>query len=89
MQTTTKLNVLYRMRPDGTIVAHDPSVRVFDTLRMHTGMNDKEMLKDIEEKMYVLEYMLKKNIDDVNLVGRTIAEYYFDKDNFMKKMKRK
>lgn len=86
-QTATKINILYRMRPDGTIVAHDPSVRVFDTLRMHTGMTDKEMLADIEEKMYVLEYMLKKNIDDVNVVGKTIAEYYFDKDNFIKKMK--
>ncbi len=87
-QTSTKINILYRMRPDGTVVAHDPSVRVFDTLRMHTGMTDKEMLKDIEEKMYVLEYMMKKNIDDVNVVGKTIAEYYFDKDNFLKKVKK-
>ena len=87
-QTTTKLNILYRMRSDGVVVAHDPSVRVFDTLRMHTGMTDKEMLADIEEKMYVLEWMLKKNIDDVNVVGKTIAQYYFDKDNFIKKMKK-
>ncbi len=87
-QTTTKLNILYRMRPDGNVVAHDPSIRVFDTLRMHTGMTDKEMLADIEEKMYVLEWMLKKGVDNVNTVGKTIAEYYFDKDNFIKKVRK-
>lgn len=86
-QVSTKLNILYRLRPDGNIVAHDPSVRVFDTLRTHTGMSDKEMLKNIEEKMYVLEYLAKKNIYDVNKVGKTIAEYYADKEKLLKRIK--
>ncbi len=86
---TTKLNILYRLRPDGTIVTQDPSVRVFDTLRMHTGMTDKEMLKDIEEKMYVLEYLVKNNINDVNLVGKHIADYYANKNEFLKKIRKK
>lgn len=85
-QVSTKLNVLYRLRPDGTIVAHDPSVRVFDTLRMHTGMTDKDMLKEIEEKMYVLEHLAKNGIQDVNKVGQIIAEYYADKGKLLKRI---
>jgi flagellar protein FlaI len=84
-----KVSILYRLRPDGNITAHNPCVRVFDVLRMHTGMIDSEIVADLKEKMEVLNYMVKKNINDVNNVGMTIADYYSDKDSLMKKIRRK
>lgn len=82
-----KLNILYRLRSDGTIAAHDPCVRVFDLLRMHTGMTDKEFVADLKEKMRVLNYMVKNKINEVDDVGRLIAEYYRDRQSLLKKIK--
>jgi len=84
-----KISILYRLKPSGVISAHNPCVRVFDILRMHTGMTDNEIISDMKEKMKVLSYMVKNSINDVNEVGRTIAQYYSDKDSLMKKIKGK
>ncbi len=84
-----RVSVLYRLRPDGNIIAHNPCVRVFDVLRMHTGMSNNEIVNDLKEKIKVLDYMVKKNIKDVNEVGKTIAEYYSDRDSLMKKIRGK
>jgi len=80
----TKLNILYRLKPDGSIVAHDPCIRVADLLRMHTGMTDKEFIGDLKEKMRVLDHMVKSGVNEVDKVGQIIANYYSDKDAFLK-----
>jgi flagellar protein FlaI len=82
----SNLNILYRCKPDGTITAHDPCVRVIDELRKHTGMTDNEFVGELKEKMSVLDYMVKKNVKDIDSVGRTIAEYYSNKENLFKMM---
>jgi flagellar protein FlaI len=82
----TNLNILYRLKPNGTITAHDACVRVIDELRKHTGMSDNEFVGELKEKMMVLDYMVKKNINEIDNVGKLIAEYYSDKENLMKKL---
>jgi flagellar protein FlaI len=82
-----KISVLYRLKPDGTIASHNPCIRVFDVLRMHTGMTDKEFYDDIKEKMKILDYMVKNKINEVNDVGNMVAQYYSDKEALMKKIK--
>jgi len=81
-----KLNVLYRLRPDGKIVAHGTCVRIVDTIRMYTGMSNKEFAENLREKIFVLEYLVKKKINDVDGVGKIIAEYYRDKDALLKRI---
>ncbi len=75
----TRVNVLYRLKPDGTIVPHNPCVRIFDLLKMHTGMAEKEFQQDMAEKMDVLREMVKRNITDTNTIGKVIADYYSKK----------
>jgi len=82
----SNLNILYRCKPDGTITSHDPCVRVIDELRKHTGMTDREFVSELKEKMNVLDYMIKKNVNEVDSVGKLIAEYYSDKEDLMKKI---
>jgi len=82
----SNLNILYRLKPDGTITAHDPCVRVIDELRKHTGITDREFVADLKEKMKVLDYMVNQKINEVDRVGRTIAEYYGDKRALIKKI---
>jgi len=60
------------------------SVSVMKTLEMFTGMTRNEINRDTKEKELVLKYLVKHNIDTVDEVGRVMAEYYTDKDNFMK-----
>ena len=54
------------------------------TLQMFTGMTRNEIKKDIKEKELVLNWMVKHNINIVDDVGRVVAEYYTDKNKFMK-----
>ena len=61
-----------------------PSKSLFKNLRLYTGMNDNEIKRDLEEKEKVLNYLAKQNIEDVDDVGRIIAEYYTDKPNLMR-----
>ncbi|MCF7799117.1 Flp pilus assembly complex ATPase component TadA [Candidatus Woesearchaeota archaeon] len=56
----------------------------FETINNFTGMSIKEIKEEITEKVKVLNYLVKHNIDSVDGVGRVMAEYYTDKDNLMK-----
>ncbi|MBM3303651.1 MAG: type II/IV secretion system ATPase subunit [Candidatus Aenigmarchaeota archaeon] len=83
-----KVNVLYRLKPDGSLAPHDPCVRIIDLLRMHTGMTDREFMAELKEKMAVLDYMVKRNINDIDEIGRMVAEYYSDKASLLRKLKK-
>jgi flagellar protein FlaI len=83
-----KPNILYRCRPDGEIVAHDECVRVFDVLKMHTGMTSEELVADLSEKVQVLNWMVKNNVENVNEVGETIGKYYSDREKLFGMIKK-
>jgi len=80
----TQINTLYRWNPQtDTIKQVNPSVRVLNELEMFTGMTESDMLEDIEGKKNILEWLLKKDIKEVNDVGKIITEYYVDKDTVL------
>jgi len=83
-----KVNVLYRLKPDGSIAPHDPCIRIIDLLRMHTGMTDREFMSELKEKMAVLDYMVKHNINDLDDIGKIVAEYYSDKGSLLRRIKK-
>lgn len=60
------------------------SKTLFETLELYTGSSRKELDNNLREKTKVLNYLVKKNIDSVDGVGRVMAEYYTNKDNLMK-----
>jgi flagellar protein FlaI len=63
------------------------SIRFTEELKMHTGMNEKDVEEDLKEKEKVLDYMMKKKIFDVNKVGEMVNEYYLRKDELLKKIR--
>ncbi len=82
-------NVLYRYKPnEDAITKHSESIRVFDTLRMHTGMTQKEINDDMAEKIKILSWLVKKNINIVNDVGKIMSEYYINPERIIKAAKR-
>jgi archaeal flagellar protein FlaI len=54
------------------------------TLELYTGHNVKELNKILKIKQSILNYMVKNNIDQVDSVGRIMAEYYTNYDNLIK-----
>ena len=83
-----KLNELYRWDPkqDKQIKVGD-SKRLASDLAMFTGMEKEDMEKDVKEKISILKWMVKNKVNTINTVGKTISEYYSDKESFLKNMK--
>ncbi len=50
---------------------------------MHTGLNEKEIQKNLTDKENILNWMVKNKVNTVNGVGMLIAEYYRDPENVM------
>jgi archaeal flagellar protein FlaI len=73
----------YNIKKD-LLVKISKSKTLFDNISLFTGMTDSEINKELSDKVKVLNYLVKKNIDDVDGVGRIVAEYYTDKINLMK-----
>src|SRR3989338_8839966 len=85
---SVRANIVYRWRSSrDKIEEENPSVRMLDTLRTYTRMDDEEIKASIKERAKVLHYLAEKKINTVEEVGRTIVAYYDDKDALMKKIK--
>ncbi len=69
----------------GTDSLHDinRSVAVMDTLELYTGMKRTEIEKMLKDKVNVLNYLVSQKINEVDSVGRIMAEYYTNKENLM------
>jgi hypothetical protein len=80
-----EVNVIlqYDIKKD-VLVRVSKSKALYDNISLFTGMSDSEITRELRDKIKVLNYLVKKNIDDVDGVGRIVAEYYTDKDNLMK-----
>ena len=66
------------------IEKYQESYKLIKKLQMHTGMNEKEIEKDLNDKKKILDWMVKNNIKTVDGVGKLIAEYYRDPKNVLK-----
>jgi len=79
-----KINVVYKWQArSDTLEKVGPSIRVMEEVEMFSGMNEGEILDDLEGKKKVLEWLLRKNIKEVNDVGKIITEYYIDKETVL------
>ncbi len=65
------------------------SKALFENIRLFTGMTDSEFEKELDEKITVLKYLVDLDINDVDGVGRIMAEYYTNKENLMHFVKTK
>jgi archaeal flagellar protein FlaI len=73
------LNVLYRWnsRTD-QLEKINKMYRLNSELSLYAGMTDEEIAKDVQDKISVLQWMIKRQIKTVNTVGKVFAEYYKD-----------
>jgi flagellar protein FlaI len=79
-----EINVVYKWSARSDKIEQvGPSIRVLGEVQMYSGMSEKEIREDLAGKRAVLEWLLRKNIKEVNDVGKIITEYYIDKQTVL------
>ena len=83
------INTLYRWRPStDEITKTNESYRIVEEIKNHTGMNDEEIKKNLEEKVDILKWLVKNHTNDINKIGRIVAIYYTDPEFIFKNMEK-
>ncbi|MFP4567579.1 MAG: type II/IV secretion system ATPase subunit [Candidatus Woesearchaeota archaeon] len=66
------------------LVEANKSSAFFENIKLFTGLDEREINADLDEKVKILKYLVNHNINTIDGVGRIMAEYYTDRDNLMK-----
>lgn len=80
-----KSNLLFRWRPARDEIVEDQrSVRLLETIKQYTNMNDEELAEDISARKTILDWMVKNKISGVQEVSKIISSYYDNVDDLLK-----
>ncbi len=72
-----EVNVIMQLNPKvDKLSKMNESITMMKTLELYTGMSKEEIATDLKQKMYILNWMIKNKIEDVNKVGKLMAKYY-------------
>ncbi len=73
-------NVLYQhdARSDD-ILPVNVSKTFRQSITLYTGMTDAEITENLEKKVKILQWLVSKNIREVNKIGQIMADYYRNK----------
>lgn len=83
-----EINTIFRWSPStDEIIKYGKSKRTTDELKMFSGMDDKEIEKNLEDKIKVLKWFRKHNILDNNIIGNIVSRYYTDEARVLNKIK--
>ena len=52
------------------------SETVLERLKLYTGWTTEDIAKDLEEKIRILQWLVKKNIENVDQIGMIMSKYY-------------
>ena len=70
LQLNARDDVLERLNESHTLIKR---------LELYTGMSKEEIEKDIQEKMRILNWLMKKGPQNVHDIGQVMARYYMGK----------
>ena len=86
---TPELNRVYAWKPrTDTFQMIKPPHRYIEKMNQHTGMTEKEIQDDQNDKIEVLSWMSKNNLDQVEDVGRIMQVYYSEPDTVVNAAKK-
>ena len=49
---------------------------IIEEIELYTGMSKQEIMKNLKEKEAILKWMVDEDIDDIDKVGKVMANYY-------------
>ncbi|MBU0530137.1 MAG: ATPase, T2SS/T4P/T4SS family [Candidatus Aenigmatarchaeota archaeon] len=84
-----ELNTIFRWSPStDQIMKYGKSRRAMDEIKMFSGMDDKEIERNLSEKITVLKWFLKNDVLDNNVIGNIVSRYYTNEDEVLRKVQR-
>ncbi|MBI4021543.1 MAG: CpaF family protein [Candidatus Aenigmarchaeota archaeon] len=79
-----ELNTVFEWLPTkDTFMEVSKSSRVMDEIGMYTGMTRDDLARDLRNKEKILTWLVKKQVKDINRVGKIISTYYLDPDKVL------
>jgi len=81
--STPNVLMQYDMHQDKILNANQ-STRLLPELELQTGYTTQEINQDLRDKAEILRWMVKKNIEEVNGIGKVVGTYYTNKESLMK-----
>ena len=90
-ETELKTNNLFEWKPRTDVIERtiNTSQKISTKLALYSGLTSEEMAADLKEKGAVLQWMVEKEVDNVNLIGLTASNYYTNHDKLMQLIKDK
>lgn len=80
-----ELNTIFKWVPSkDQIVEWGKSNRVWNDIKLFSGMEDNEIKRNLEEKKSILLWMVKNKMNTIEKVGKLISDYYKDPASVLK-----
>lgn len=74
-------NLLYRWVPEkDTFTKHNKSLSFYDELSRNTGMDEREIEKNLKYKKSIFDWLIKNQIRDLQSFGKLMNLYYTDRE---------
>jgi flagellar protein FlaI len=71
--------IIYRWRTrEDTFDKVTEPARYYSEINLHTGLTKPEIDKDLKERATILRWMVKRNISNIDDVGKVMSAYYSD-----------
>lgn len=84
-----ELNTIFKWSPSSDkIVQWGKAHRVSKDIKLFSGMSDEEMQANLNDKKLILNWLVKKQVKDINKVGRIISDYYKEPEKIIKMAKK-
>lgn len=84
-----ELNHVYMWKPrKDTFEMVKPAHRYTEQMNLHTGMTQREVEEDQGNKIVMLKWMMKHNIENIDDVGKVMKTYYSDEATVLKAAKK-
>jgi len=80
--------IIYRWEhEDDKMIKHSENFKFFEDISRNTGMTEKEIESDLNEKKEILSWLGKNNLRDLTTFGKIMNLYYKNKKLLMKAIK--
>ena len=84
-----ELNTIFRwISSEDKITQISNSYRTMNDIKLYSGMSDEDIEKDIMEKKEILDWFVKNKVKDIHEVGRIVSEYYRNKEDILRKVRK-
>ncbi|MBR9706511.1 CpaF family protein [Candidatus Pacearchaeota archaeon] len=81
-------NILYRWSPEeDKILKHTDNMRVFEDIGRNTGMGRAQINRNLEEKKFIINWMIKNKFRSLEDFGKVMQQYYGDKEFLIKNIR--